>query len=74
MKEQIENKIGLDIKRKSLVDFYRRMPQGEADTQLGLYYLSYLHEECGKCNVHLDSHVSEIVASDLTVINLNLQF
>jgi hypothetical protein len=74
VKEQVENKIGLDLKEKSLVEFYRRMPEAEADTQLGLYYLSYLHEECGKCNVHLDSHVSEIVASDLTVINLNLQF
>jgi hypothetical protein len=74
VKEQIENKIGLDIKEKSLVEFYRRMPSGEMDTELGLYYLSFLHEECGKCNVHLDSNVSEIAASDLTVITLNLQF
>lgn len=74
VKEQIENKIGLDIREKSLVEFYHRMPQREAETQLGLYYLAYLHEECGKCNVHLDSHVSEIPASDLTVITLNLQF
>jgi hypothetical protein len=27
VKEQIENKIGLDIKQKSLVEFYRKMPQ-----------------------------------------------
>ena len=74
VKEQIENKAGLDIKEKSLVQFYRRMPQEDLDTELGLYYLSFLHAECSRCNVHLDSRVSEIPARDLTVINLTLQF
>jgi len=74
VKEQIENKAGLDIKEKSLVEFYRRMPPEDIDTELGLYYLSFLHAECSRCNVHLDSRVSEIPARDLTVINLTLQF
>lgn len=74
VKEQIEIKAGRDIKEKSLVEFYRRMPPEDIDTELGLYYLAFLHAECSRCNVHLDSHVSEIPASDLTVINLTLQF
>jgi hypothetical protein len=74
VKEQIEIKAGVDIKEKSLVEFYGKMPPEDIDTELGLYYLSFLHAECARCNVHLDSRVSELPARELTVINLTLQF
>ncbi len=72
MKTQLETKARPG--EKSLVDYYRRTPPEEVDTELGLYYLSFLHAECARCGVHLDSRVSEIPKSDLTVINLNVQF
>jgi hypothetical protein len=74
MKTQIENKARLNLEQKSLVEFYRRTPPEEMDTELGLYYLSFLHAECTRCGVHLDSRVSEVPAGDLTVVNLTLQF
>jgi len=73
VKTQIESK-ALLVGEKSLTEFYRRAPQEDLDTDLGLYYLSFLHAECTRCQVHLDSRVSEIPQSDLTVINLSLRF
>jgi hypothetical protein len=74
VKEQIESKLGLDIREKSLIEFYRRLPEEEVSSELGLYYLSYLHGECAKRGVYLDSRVSEMAPSGLTVISLTLQF
>ena len=74
MKAQIEDKTVISVGEKSLMDFYKRTPPEELDTELGLYYLSYLQAECAKCNVHLESRVSEIPANDLTVINLSMAF
>ena len=74
MKSQIETKLGLDLEEKGLQDLYRRLPMQDTDSELGLYYLSFLESECSKCGVHLDSHVNESLTSDLTVITLSLQF
>jgi hypothetical protein len=74
VKTQIEKKGGITVGEKGLADFYRKTPPAEMDTELGLYYLSYLQAECAKCDVRMDSRVSEIPAKDLTVINLSLQF
>ncbi len=74
MKSQIENKLGLDLEEKGLQDLYRRLPKQDTDSELGLYYLSFLESECSRCGVHLDSHVNESLTSDLTVITLSLQF
>ena len=73
VKTQIESKAQL-VGDKSLAEFYRRAPEEELGSELGLYYLSFLHAECTRCQVHLDSRVSEIPKSDLTVINLSLRF
>jgi hypothetical protein len=74
VKAQIEDKLALDIKKKSLLEFYRTMPEGEVGVELGLYYLSFLQAECARCDVHLESYVSEVPARDLMVISLQLQF
>jgi hypothetical protein len=74
IKERIEDKLALDIKERSLVEFYRKIQPEDLDSELGLYYLSFLSGECAKCNVHMESRVSEIPSSDLMLINLNLQF
>ncbi|MBO4404398.1 MAG: hypothetical protein J5780_03600, partial [Treponema sp.] len=74
VKENIENNMSADLNKKSLIDFYRQMPEGEEGTDLGLYYLSYLDDACRKMNVKFESLVNQIASSDLTVINLIFNF
>ena len=74
MKETIESKSASDLNRKSLIDFYRELPDGEQGTDLGMYYFSYLDDACKKVNVKFESIVNQFSASDLTVISLNFNF
>ncbi len=70
MKEAIDEKKSADLKKRSLQDFYKDLPDGEANTELGLYYLSYLSEACDKVNIKFESLVNQLPGSDLTVISL----
>lgn len=73
-KENIQEKKSANLAKKSLIDFYREIPEGQGGTDLGLYYLSYLDEACKKVNVKFESLVNQFSSSDLTVINLNFNF
>ena len=74
VKENIETAKNANNNKKSLIDFYRELPDGHEVTDLGLYYLSYLDDACKKVNVKFESIVNQFSASDLTVINLNFNF
>ncbi len=74
VRESINDKKNADLKKKSLIDFYREIPEGEEDTNLGMYYLSYLSEACEKVNVRFESNANQFRESDLTVINLSFVF
>jgi len=74
VKENIEQAKAANNNKKSLIDFYRELPEGQEGTDLGLYYLSYLDDACKKVNVKFESIVNQFSASDLTVINLNFNF
>lgn len=74
VKENIESKLSANTNKKSLIDFYRQMPEGEEGTDLGLYYLSYLDDACKKVNVKFESLVNQFTTSELTVINLKFNF
>ena len=74
VKESIESKMASGNKKKSLIDFYRQMPEGSEGTDLGLYYLSYLEDACKKVNIKFESLVNQSSASDLTIINLKFNF
>ena len=63
-----------DLNKRSLIDFYRQMPEGQEGTDLGLYYLSYLDDACKKVNVKFESLVNQFTSSDLTVITLKFNF
>jgi hypothetical protein len=73
-KENIQEKKSADTGKKSLIDFYKELPEGQEGTDLGLYYLSYLDEACKKVNVKFESLVNQFTSSDLTVINLTFNF
>lgn len=74
VKDNIETKMAADTHKKTLIDFYRDLPDGQEGTDLGLYYLSYLDDACKKVNVKFESLVNQFSASDLTVINLIFNF
>lgn len=73
-KENLENKMSADLNKKSLIDFYRQMPEGGEGTDLGLYYFSYLEDACKKVNVKFESLVNQFSSNDLTVISLKFNF
>ncbi|HHU37461.1 MAG TPA: hypothetical protein GXZ47_09590 [Treponema sp.] len=74
VRESINDKKNADLKKKSLIDFYREIPEGDEDTSLGMYYLSYLSEACEKVNVRFESNANQFRDSDLTVISLSFGF
>ena len=74
VKENIETAKSSNTAKKTLIDFYRDLPEGQEGTDLGLYYLSYLDDACKKVNVKFESLVNQFSASELTVINLNFNF
>ena len=74
MKDNIESAKASNTNKKSLIDFYRELPEGQEGTDLGLYYLSYLDDACKKVNVKFESLVNQFSASELTVITLNFNF
>ena len=73
IREQLEALISTDGKGRSLLDFSRKMPQQQVNTELGLYNLSYLQRECEKQNVHVEISMSRVPRTDLTLINVTLQ-
>jgi len=74
VRDIINDKKNTDLKKKSLIDFYKESPEGEEDTNLGMYYISYLSEACDKVNVKFESMANQFRDSDLTVINLSFIF
>lgn len=74
VRENINDKKNADLKKKSLIDFYREIPEGEEDTSLGMYYISYLSEACEKVNVRFESMANQFRDSDLTVISMTFVF
>ena len=73
-KENIQEKKSANLAKKSLIDFYREIPEGQGGTDLGLYYLSYLDEACKKVNVKFESLIPNAfkipISYFLSLINL----
>lgn len=74
VKESIETKKSADLNKRSLIDFYKELPEGSEGVDLGLYYLSYLDEACKKVNVKFESIVNQYSVSNLMVITLVFNF
>ena len=73
IKASINDMKKADINKNSLIDFYRALPEGSDICSLGMYYISYLIEQCESRNVHFESSANR-AASDLTVVNLSFMF
>ena len=71
LKEKIDVKKDLNLKEKSLTEFYTQSQDGPGN-ELGLFYISYLDEACRKVDMRFESNVNFIGHDDLTVINLRM--
>ncbi len=74
LKDTIANHKTADIEKKSLIDFYQEESEDEFNSDLGMYYLSYMQEACREQQIYFDSHMDQIVDSDLNIITLSLVF
>jgi len=74
LKDTITNHKTADIKKKSLIDFYQEESEDEFNSDLGMYYLSYMQEACREQQIYFDSHMDQIIDSDLNIITLSLVF
>lgn len=73
-KQNIDNKKDADMTKISLAEFYNQAADSEINTDMGLYYLSYLNDECEKVGIRFDSLVNQIMGSDVSIITLKLNF
>ncbi|MGP1577720.1 MAG: hypothetical protein ACTTH7_09645 [Treponema sp.] len=73
VKASLNDMKSADVNKNSLIDFYRNLPESTDATSLGMYYISYLLDECEKVNVHFESNANRF-GTDLTVINLAFMF
>jgi len=73
IRRELEDKKNLKTDGKALSEFYEQLP-GESEDQLGLYYLTYLQEECKRQGTLFDSYVNFIDQHNLTFITLSIRF
>ena len=72
MKAQMDNRKRIDVRERSLADFYRQLPESRLDSEFGQYYLSYLEQACSELKMPFDSRVSHVGPENLTVVSLTL--
>lgn len=73
VRREIEDKKHLETQGKDLSEFYSQLPGGQED-ELGMYYLTYLQEECRRQGTLFDSYVNHIEQHDLSFITLAMRF
>lgn len=74
VKDTINDRAKLAVKKKSLNDFYMKDPDAAESNSLGLYYLSFVHDACTKVGIRFESFVHSIPKEDQTLVNLVLTF
>lgn len=70
IKEKVDEQMSSKVRKRSLTDFYRS--SGADASDLGMFYLSYLGEECSKVGIRFESQVKEISGSTMSYITLSL--
>ncbi|HDQ13673.1 MAG TPA: hypothetical protein ENN41_02520 [Sediminispirochaeta sp.] len=77
MRRELEDKKQLKTKGKGLSEFYEQLSEtspSAQDENLGLYYLTYLQEECRRQGTLFDSYVNNHDQMQLTMITLSMRF
>ncbi len=73
-RDSINNKKSIDLKEKSLLEFYQGNHESIAGNELGLYYLSYLNQACEKVGIKFESSVNQLASRELTAVMLSFIF
>lgn len=71
MRQVLNNRANVEVKGKSLYDFYSDGAELSNSINLGLYYLSFLSEECKRENIRLESFVNH-GSGGKTMVHLTL--
>ncbi len=74
VRENLNDMKATDVDKNSIIDFYRELPEGQEDANLGMYYISYLSDACEKVNVRFESSANRFEDTDLTVMNMSFMF
>jgi hypothetical protein len=72
LKAQMDSRKRIDVRERSLADFYEKLPESHTDGDFGQYYLSYLEQACTDLRMPFESRVSHLGPENLTVISLTL--
>jgi hypothetical protein len=74
VRSSIHYRAGQSVKEKSLETFCRAEATYTGETNLGLYYLSFLEEACKSLNLKFESFVNYDKNNQQTLVNLILTF
>ncbi len=74
MRNKFYRTSNVDIRERSLKDFYAEASAMMDYKDLGLYYLSYLKESCRKVDIGFEAFVTQDLRRKQTLMNLSLTF
>ena len=74
LKSKIEDKANINLHERPLLDFYEQLPDSMINVELGLYYLTYLHDACEKLQIRFESKVGQLAKTELPMITLDFYF
>lgn len=72
LKAHLGRRKSIDIRERSLADFYQQLPDSALGNELRAYYLSYLEEACSELRMPFASSVRNIGLDNLTVVTMTL--
>jgi len=74
LKQDIDDKKSVDIRKKSLLDYYQEESEEQFSSDLGLYYLSFMDEACREQQIYFDAHINQLLDRGLSIITLTMRF
>ena len=60
LKAQMDSRKRIDVRERSLADFYEQLPESHSDGDFGQYYLSYLEQACTHFRMPFESRRSHL--------------
>ena len=74
LKQDINDKKSVDIRKKSLLDYYQDETEEKMGSNLGLYYLSFMDEACREQQIYFEANINQLPERELNIITLTLRF
>jgi hypothetical protein len=71
IRNDIEKVKAADVRKQSIYSFYREREDGRTNTELGLYYISYLEEACERVGIKFEYLVNQIPDTDIIMMGLS---